>query len=202
MKIQSRLSTLFASTLFIVAALFSSYANAKEINLYADPKSDAKVLGKVDLAEGVIPIFSSKEGDWMKVGDPRNGNVGWIKSSDMTTPGAPASFTFTQKVINDKSGPHTYQLMQFGKPDNVNSAQAQEFIKNIQAEQQMIQMRTQKAIQEMMNDINSLYQRSMASGFANFPIFVPVVVVPAEKLKNQNSNVKPSTTTQSPSSKK
>ena len=89
-------TVIFSALTSFVIFSFTSMALAKEVNLYDQPKTDAKVIGRVDLATGVVPIFTSKEGDWMKVGDPKDGNVGWIKSNEMTTPGAPISFSYTQ----------------------------------------------------------------------------------------------------------
>lgn len=150
---------------------FTSIALAKEINLYDQPKADAKVIGKVDLATGVVPIFTSKEGDWMKVGDPKDGNVGWIKSNEMTTPGAPVSFSYTQKVVNDKNGPHTVQLLQVGKPNTQSTQQdQQEFYNKLRQQQQIIQQKAQSAIQDMLNELNKLYELNKS----NIPPQAPV----------------------------
>ena len=56
---------------------------AKNINLYATPAKSATVVGKIDDGAKMVPIISTPQGDWMKIGDPENGNVGWINLSDV-----------------------------------------------------------------------------------------------------------------------
>lgn len=167
---------IFAALAVLVTFSFTSMALAKEVNLFDQPKTDAKVIGKVDLAVGVVPIFTSKEGDWMKVGDPRDGNVGWIKSNEMTTPGAPVSFTYTQKIVNDKNGPHTVQLLQVGKPNAESAKDQQEFITKLRQQQQIIQQKAQSAIQDMLNEMNKLYEMNKS----NIPTPAPAPA-PAKK---------------------
>lgn len=66
-----------------LSLLSSSIAYAVTLNLYDQPKTDAKVVGKIDTESGFVPIFTPKPGDWMKVGDPKNGNVGWIQTKQL-----------------------------------------------------------------------------------------------------------------------
>jgi SH3-like domain-containing protein len=99
--------------LFGVVALLGlcNISLAKDINLYDQPDEKAKVIGTVDLSAGIIPILTPKEGSWIKVADPRNGNVGWIKSNEMNADGGnPSAVTFTQRVINNGSGPQYDQM--------------------------------------------------------------------------------------------
>lgn len=162
----------------LILSVLTSAVLAKDVNLYDQPSNTAKVVGKVDLAIGVVPIFTSKAGDWMKVGNPSNGDVGWVKTSDMSSPGSPTSITFTQKIVNDKSGPHSVQLLQFGSPENLTPQQTQDFYKKMQVQQLKIQQYTQKAIQDMLNQMNSIYQWNGADGMNSFPMIMPIVIVP------------------------
>jgi SH3-like domain-containing protein len=76
------------SALFITALLAASVSFAKNINLYEQPKTDAKVVATIDPAQGIVPIYTPDKSEWVKIGDPRNGNVGWVKSSDLAKAGA------------------------------------------------------------------------------------------------------------------
>lgn len=51
-------------------------AASQQLNLYAEPSTSAKVVGKIDLFYGLIPIYQ-KDG-WVKVGDPSDGDTGWL----------------------------------------------------------------------------------------------------------------------------
>src|SRR5579862_7993253 len=87
----------------------SSICYAKSLKLYDEPKADAKVVGTVESDKGIITIFSpSKESEWVKVADPRNGNVGWVRSSEMKGIG----IHFNMMQVGD--GDHSYQVVQYG----------------------------------------------------------------------------------------
>lgn len=125
---------------------------AKEVNLYEQPTANAKVVAKVDLSSGVIPIFTAKDGVWTKVGDPRNGNVGWLKSTDIKT----NAISFTQRIVTDGAQPQTYQVFQFGVP-TLSEKQIKTVNDNFLASQQNIQ----KAMQEMMHNMNDVFKQQM-----------------------------------------
>lgn len=156
-------------------------AMAKDINLYDSPNANSKVIGKIDIAAGVVPIFTPKPGDWMKVGDPRNGNTGWIKASDIQSANGPSSISFSQQIINDSSGhPHTYQLLQFGQPQQMTPAQSKKYMQQMQARQQAIQQEIQHEIDDMNRHFNSMQQGWPFMFHDNFPMIMPVVFVPVQ----------------------
>src|SRR6185312_9955517 len=160
-------NTLFLAlfTLFFTLALF-----AKNVSLYDQPKSDAKVIGTIDPSTGIVPIFTPKEGDWIKVGNPKNGDVGWIKSSDLVQAGASSgSFSFSQKIVGTDKGPQSY-VFQFGVPAPLTKEQTDALYKRIEAQQEAIQ----KSVQQIIQDTFSHYN----AADWNFPIIMPVVVMP------------------------
>lgn len=199
MKIKICILTLLASFLFITLP-----ALAKEINLYDQPTTNAKVVATVDPAVGIIPIFSPKNGDWIKIGDPRNGNVGWVKTSDLKSIKGPV--TFTQKVTNTENGPQAYQIIQYGQTPQLTNEQ----IQKIQQQQQLFQQSVQKIIQDMMNDMNNLFPAGFSqhdfnvmNGSGNFPLIVPIIVVPEKSTQQQKQPLKhptpaPTSTTVNP----
>ena len=138
-------------------------AMAKTLNLYDQPKADSKVLGSVDSNAGIITIFMPKEGKWVKVADPRNGNVGWIKSADLKQTG------FTYKVVTSGDGTHGYQIIQYGNTKPYTAEQVSTIMKSMQKRQQMLQ----KDMQLMMQDMFAMHHSWM-----DFPMIVPVIVVP------------------------
>lgn len=77
----------------IFSFCFLGLAQAKEVTLYDQPKEGAAVVGKIDIAAGFVPIYTpANDKTWVKIGDPKNGNVGWVKSAEMGNPGS-TSFT-------------------------------------------------------------------------------------------------------------
>ncbi len=170
----------FSSYLFALSLLtFPWMVFAKEIKLYEQPKMDAKVVATVDLSAGIIPIYTpkadSKEKGWIKIADPRNGNVGWVQSSDLNNTGSSSSVTITQSIVNDNKSPMTYRVIQMGQPTDVTSEQSKAMEKQIEQERQAVQ----QSMQNMMRDINQLYKDSGA----NFqsPFLMPVIVLPVQK---------------------
>lgn len=164
---------------WIVSFAFSSLAIAQEINMYEQPKIDAKVIGTADLTIGVIPIYSPKGSDWVKIADPRNGNVGWIKSSDLNQETQNSSnVTLTQRIINDGKGPHTYQIIEYGQPHKLTEQQVQEMVQKMQQQQQTMRQSMQKAINDMLQDMHNLYETNWNMG--GFPVIMPVVILPTQ----------------------
>lgn len=165
MKILPLLTALFA---LIVAPLCS----AKTLTLYDQPQADAKSVGTIDSEAGIIPIFTPKNSEWVKVADPRNGNVGWIKSSDLTVKGS-TGFSFSQKMISTGTGPNSY-IIQFGAPKMLTPEQSQAFFKQMEEQTQSIQRDTQKMMQDMFKNIDQIKMQ--------YPVIMPVIVMPSEEL--------------------
>lgn len=171
---------------------------AKEISLYDQPKSDAKAIGMIDLSAGIIPIYTPKEGGWVKIADPKNGNVAWVKSSDLNSAGTSQSiFTFTQSIGNKT--PTSYRIIQFGQPTNLTPEQTKTLIKQMQTEQQEMQ----KSLRNMMRDVDKLFYNDWHFlHHEAFPFFVPVMIMPVQKatqppqVNKQVPSTSPAITTQ------
>lgn len=164
-------------------------ALAKEINLYEQPNTNAKVVAKLDLAAGVVPIYSTDSGDWTKVGDPRNGNTGWIKSSDMQTSNDPVRFT--QQVFSDASGPQAYQIFQYGNPKPMDPEQSKKFIKDMEARQQAMQENMQREIAEMNRHFAAMQEFAWPHFWNDEPMMMPVVFVPVKDGAVEQASAKP-----------
>lgn len=171
MKLKTFLLSLFTLTLSLAA-------NAAEINLYDLPNSNAKPVGTIDMSVGVIPIFTSKDGVWVKVGDPRNGNVGWIKANDLNNAqGNSSVFSYMQRIINDGNNANSYQFIQLRNAPAVTPEQAQK----LQVQQQVIQQSIQRNVQDMMNGMQNIFQWK-TNGASNPPTPpMPIVVFPVKQ---------------------
>ena len=75
--------------LFILLSLFcflfisfSGQAKPKNniIKLYTKPSTRASVVTKINPLKNLVPIY--QKGAWVKVGDPENGDVGWININE------------------------------------------------------------------------------------------------------------------------
>ena len=185
MKVNKFLSGVFA---FATFCSLSAGAFAKQVALFEQPSDKAKVVGTVDLAEGIIPIFTPKDGNWVKVADPRNGNVGWIKSTDLNASGA-TSFSFSQRILNDEKKPeNSYRIFQFGNTSKKSDKELQDQLSKLEAQQQLLQESVNKSIRSMVNDMNKLYQQYwQIMNDSGMPIIMPVMIVPAKSdTKSEN----------------
>jgi hypothetical protein len=164
--------------------LLSASLSAKPVNMYEQPQTDSKVIGTIDSGSSMVPIFSSKAGDWMKVGDPQNGNVGWIKVNDVsasnTANGVTSTgFSMSEKTVNTSNGPKTYRVMQFGNTPPLSPEQSQAVTTEMQKRQIEVQKDTMKMIQSIFDSANAVYKANpnLYNNFT-FPVVVPVVAVP------------------------
>lgn len=125
----------------------------------------------------------------MKIGNPTNGDVGWAKSEDLNGSDANSSFTFTQRTItNGKSNtPQTIQFIEYGKPKKLTDAQAQEALQKIQLQQRSMQ----NAIQNMVNQMNTMYNMDWNSAGGGYPIIMPVMIIPAPTLAPEHKTPEP-----------
>ncbi|MDR3477321.1 MAG: hypothetical protein P4M14_04750 [Gammaproteobacteria bacterium] len=174
----------------MLAFCFSSLAEAKVISLYDQPKPDAKVVATLDSSNGMVPIFTPKNSDWMKIGNPQNGDVGWIKLEDLTNESGSLAtqFSMTQKTVNTKNGPKTIQVVEFSTPKTMTSAQNQALIKEIQSRQDNLQKSVQKLMQSFSQDMNSYYMENPAMfSTPNMPIVMPILVYPQDAPPSSNA---------------
>ncbi len=160
MKLNRALLTIAA----LIGVAFQTNVFAKEINLYDQPKADAKIIGTIDLAKGIVPIFTPKEGAWIKVGDPNNGSVGWVKQNDLSA--NTGSVNISQQFISTEQGPKTY-VIKLSPPENLSPEQ----LKQMQQRQEILQ----QSLRSMTESINSLFQQNLKVP-VQVPVLIPVMV--------------------------
>lgn len=139
-------------TLLLSLALGLNLAYADTVNLHQEPKADSPTTASIDLAKGVVPIYTPANSEWIKVADPSNGNVGWIKQSDFKNANS-ASIKVSQEVVgaDGKVKSSGYQI-QVGNPADTNK---------MRQLQENVQRNMQMQIQDMVNGMNNLYQKQM-----------------------------------------
>ncbi len=195
------MNRMFPLVLFLLSTLLCPFsAFAKTINLYDGPKDQAKVVGSVDSNAGIIPIFTPEKGDWIKVADPRNGNVGWVKVKDLG-PANTTEYTFTQRFINTGNSPQTYQIIQFGGPSKMSPEQVQIQLKKTEQQQQQLQENMNRAMQNMLNDMNKLYNWNSQWLNNGTPFVMPVIVIPAQNMPQAGPASKKTNTDKNAASK-
>jgi hypothetical protein len=136
-----------------------AYANA--INLYDEPKDNSKVVGTIDLATGIMPIFTPANSSWTKVADPRNGNTGWVKNSELKDSKG-NSISFSQRVTDNGNGGQSVQV-QYGSPA-MTPQQTQKMEMLLQQQQKAAQesvAKMQEHVGQLMNQLKDVYSTQM-----------------------------------------
>lgn len=159
---------IMAITSFIACCL-STNSFAKTLNLHAEPKQESKIIETVNADTGVITIFQPKNSDWIKVANPQNGNVGWVKTKELT------NTQFNLQVIQSNDGPRHYQVIQYGNVPPEKNQSISTMIEQMEKRQQIIQKEMQQNMQMMFKE--------MQSHWANFPMIVPVEPTQSEPTK-------------------
>ncbi len=160
----------------MMIALVTICAFSDSITLYDDAKEGAKEIGTIDSATGIVAIFFSKDNNWVKVGDPQNGNTGWIKAGDLGFDNNILGLTFTEKDFNASVPAQTYKL-ELGQEQSLTADQTVAFFKELHTKQAAIQ----KALQDMVTLIFS--DKSI-----NVPVLMPVLFIPEKNLPLENPN--------------
>ncbi len=169
----------FIALSFCVMNLLSS-ASAKTINLYDDPTTAANIVDTLNSASGVILIYSPKDGTWVKIANPKNGNVGWVKSSELGN----NSTTQTRVSVasgSGEDGKEVSTIMHFGNSVKITTEQAQAMVKKLKLQQQAVH----QSMQHMVNDMNKLFQEEWKLfNQTSFPVVIPALYTPIEKNLN------------------
>lgn len=169
----------------ITAFLLLLSMTCAALTLYEQPDEKSKVVVTLTKDIALIPIFDPHKGDWIKVADPSNGNVGWIKSNELKShsawPHSTAISVQEQTVTTDpKTGakPQTYRIIVLGGANPLKAEEAQALVKQMQERQQRWQQHFDRIMQRIY------YQaKEFEDDFFNFPLLPRVIIVPQAETK-------------------
>lgn len=179
--------------LAVILMAFTSLVFATTINVYEKPDEKSKVITTLQSGDQLMPIFYTEKKDWVKVANPKNGDVGWAKVTELKGPVIITNVNGTvmrQQIIADDKNPQVYSVVQYSGPKELKPEEVQAMTKKMQAEQQAMEasmQQMQKHMQLMMQDMFKDFDRS----FYTFPIIQPVIVVPGEAGKKGQEKTKP-----------
>jgi hypothetical protein len=170
-----------------VLLLLSSTVFAHTVKLYQKPQLSAQVISTISSGSQLIPIFYPKQGTWLKVADPKNGNVGWVRFSDLkgesTLPGL-QKLSFKQRLESrHKHGqaPEIVRILEYSGPSKLSEAQASRLVEQMQQRQAQLNASMQLMLRAMTQDLNH-YQQLQPFGFNDdfftFPRLQPMLIVP------------------------
>lgn len=152
-----------------------------EIVIYQSPQANAAVVEKLSPNQRLVGIFN--QGDWIKVGDPRNGQTGWVNREQYQQAvnhyfQSTIQTVYIRTASNDKSVPNVVAY-QNGK--KLSDKEAKELYQRIQKQQLEQSQYMQKMFWNMQNvmdqdihEINQPYNpwNELNIGFMPQPIIV------------------------------
>lgn len=150
--------------LILVFMSYQSYA-AGTINLYTEPAKTSKIVASVPQEQALVPIIQQK--DWIKVGNPKNGDVGWVQQTDLTqnvsginlqTP-LVRQYIVTEKNKDGKPISKLYRMVEYSSSQQqqpMDEKQMQTYMDKLAAQQKAMQEnfnKMQDNLNKMMNDM-------------------------------------------------
>lgn len=182
----------------------TSQANAENnaqtntlIHFYAEPNSSSKIISTYNVKQAtnnhyLIPIFQ-KDG-WIKVGDPTNGDVGWINKEQYqkamnTAIHESLQTVYIEQIDNAAQGkPSEITVYQNGK--KLTGEEAKAIYTKIEKQQQQMQQSMQ-AFQTRMNNWMDQNMQMANVPMPTFPLMQPVIIV--ENHSSTDTNTTPKT---------
>lgn len=152
----------------LVSLLFTLTVSATTLTVYEQPDEKAKVTFSVDSGEALIPII--QKGQWLKVANPKDGNVGWIKTA----------------TISDDKTPKVYRMIEYRHAAKLKPEEVDKLIAQMQQRQELFDRQMQVMMQSMFNSMRAMH---VFDPFWDHPM-VPVIVVPEQALKIDRQEAK------------
>lgn len=169
--------------------LFSSVALANTISLYQSPQDNAKVISQVNGGTQLIPVFYPKQGAWLKVANPQNGDVGWVKFADLKgespLPGM-QGMRFKQRLESRESNgkaPEVVRIIEYSGPQRLSEDEIRQLITQMQRRQAQMNASMQLMMRAMVQDFNHFSRQdsfAFEDDFFTFPFIQPMLIVPKQ----------------------
>lgn len=163
-------------------------ANADALKILEKPDIHAKVVETIQPGQPLIRIFESDHGQWLKVANPTNGQVGWVeaKAFEVTPEGLANSFSFmSQKTVTKMvdGKPKTVTVVEYSGPQKMDKKQIEGVMQGLEIRQAQMAENMQKTMNQIwsstIQDMNQIYQfdQSLTS-----PVLIQPIVITNEPL--------------------
>lgn len=121
------------------------------ITLYESPDQTSASVGQVKPSLGLIPIFA--EGNWIKVANPENGDVGWVNAETLKTKGLKIQQTKLRSFSTQNNTDEEVRTFQFSFP-KLSDEQINRAVKSFDENRKELQenmKQFQEIVDQMMN---------------------------------------------------
>lgn len=178
-----------------------------QVLLYQEPKADPKnIIKKLPPITHLIPIYQ-KDG-WIKVGDPMDGQIGWINAKQYHEAREnyyqPNIQTIFIQTTADQKGKPSLNIVAYKNGQQVSQEEATKLYNQMRDEQQrqLKEMnRYYRSMQRMMTRTFSNMQHVFDTYWEDTPWFEPIILLPSSQKQVRENSKKENPTNQENSKK-
>jgi len=185
----------FLSTILVLfGALLSASAVsfAATLNMYEQPDVNSKIVASLEKGKQLIPIFYTDKKDWVKVANPQNGDVGWVKVNELKGPMIITQVNgskIQQQVVTTKDDkgkePTVYSIIQYSGPQELKPEEAEKAVKEMERRHENMRNSMQKMQEDMQKYMRNMF-KDFDKSFYTFPVIQPIIVVPESNKESKN----------------
>jgi hypothetical protein len=173
------------------------------ITIYTEPTASAKAVATLAAGQQLIPVYQQK--NWVKVANPANGDIGWVKQADLQQAASAKSQQAMMQnvVITQQNGADkkVYQIDANGNIQVLKGTQADAVIKKMTEQQQQMQDQFNKMMSNawqnylITQDVFKKFNQQVDWQMSN--MMPPIIVI-----NKTDGNVKQDNTKSQPASNK
>lgn len=144
----------------LIMAAKTSFAGANDLTVYDKPEAGAKIATTIKNDQAIIPIFTPKDGKWVKIANPQNGDTGWVRAEQIKGPKTITTMTIGTNKDQNSTTVESYKLVERGQVRSLNDKEV------AQAAKQMTEadLKMKQSIQKMQAQMRA----NMAEIFKEF----------------------------------
>lgn len=142
--------------LFLVIASKNILAKADDLSVYDKPEEKAKIVTTIKSNQEIVPIFYPKDGKWVKIADPQNGNTGWVKAENIKSPKTVTKITIADK--NNGNSTETYRMIKCSNTKNLSDSDTKQAVKQAAEASRKIESSMQKMHERMRSDMAEIFK--------------------------------------------
>lgn len=171
--------------LIITSSVFATNQKSTppEVMIYSQPSESSKVIEKINPNVRLVEIFQ-KSKDWIKVGNPNNGNVGWINQqqyqqawNEFNQPNIKT--IFVQYSKNDKNGKPEMNVIAYQNGKKVSDKEAKELYEKIKKQNSAEQKQMQQFFSQVNQNMGPFFSNAGfgSNHLPNFPNMRPMIII-------------------------
>lgn len=162
----------FTTTLLMLVIGVLALAASPRVPLYQNNSLHSKIVSHIALDAPIVPIY--EKGDWLKVGNTNNGQVGWVNLKQYQAMQQKVMHTTVKSITVTRIQHHGQpaSLVVYENGQRVKGEKAQKLYRAAQVQEaQMNQqfMTTQREIDQMMRQQQQAFQTMMQTAMESLP---------------------------------